>query len=726
MIERLDFHAHHSPLGAYATFTCGRFGAGGGMTILGARPPADELVVGYRDADGVIRALPFFKGADVSLADYQPEQERRPDPKKRVPLVNGLTRHYGGGTDAWTCGDLAFRVFTPVWDLPDPARDEALLQERILPVICCELTLDSRRATAPRTLFFGLKPEDGKTHLLQPDGALPAVGWDNRYAVAACPDPGVRAWVHWDERIYFEQGRGFRGGGMAGLALDVAPGAFGRMRIVLAFYHGDVCTTGIAARFFYTRARGSLLDTVAAGVAQWESRRARAEEMDRTLLTAPLDDNQRFLVAHAERSYWGNTWLLDHGGRPLWCVLEGEYAMHNTFDLTIDMCFYELRRNPWTVRNVLDQFVERYSYRDRLNRPPPGARATGQGTMVPTEVARILPPPIETGLPGGISFTHDMGARGWFSPPGTSSYELDRVYGCFSYMTSEQLLNWILVAASYVAATGDDAWLRERTGTVRECLESLENRDDPDPQRRTGIVSLDSDRCGGSWEITTYDSLDHSLQQARASLYMATKAWAGWLGLELMLTRLGRGAEAARARAGARRAAATIAAQADPATGILPAVFDGPCASAIIPAIEGLAYPRLWGWDAALDRAGEFGALIAALERHLRAILRPGVCLFPDGGWKMSSTSNNSWISKILLNQFVAARVFGIEAAPEAHAAHVAWQLKGKARDWAMCDQCVNGEGRGSKYYPRCVTADLWLGQPPIAGRTDRRKDTQS
>jgi hypothetical protein len=41
-------------------------------------------------------------------------------------------------------------------------------------------------------------------------------------------------------------------------------------------------------------------------------------------------------------------------------------------------------------------------------------------------------------------------------------------------------------------------------------------------------------------------------------------------------------------------------------------------------------------------------------------------------------------------------------------------ELAGKAKDWAMCDQCVNGEGRGSKYYPRCVTADLWLGVPPV------------
>ena len=30
-----SFHAHHSPLGAYASFTCGLHGAGGGLNIAG-------------------------------------------------------------------------------------------------------------------------------------------------------------------------------------------------------------------------------------------------------------------------------------------------------------------------------------------------------------------------------------------------------------------------------------------------------------------------------------------------------------------------------------------------------------------------------------------------------------------------------------------------------------------------------------------------------------------
>ena len=26
------------------------------------------------------------------------------------------------------------------------------------------------------------------------------------------------------------------------------------------------------------------------------------------------------------------------------------------------------------------------------------------------------------------------------------------------------------------------------------------------------------------------------------------------------------------------------------------------------------------------------------------AVLKPGLCLFEDGGWKLSSTSDNSWL----------------------------------------------------------------------------------
>ena len=42
------------------------------------------------------------------------------------------------------------------------------------------------------------------------------------------------------------------------------------------------------------------------------------------------------------------------GGEPFWIVNEGEYCMMNTFDLAVDQVFFEMRMNPWVVRNILD------------------------------------------------------------------------------------------------------------------------------------------------------------------------------------------------------------------------------------------------------------------------------------------------------------------------------------------------------------------------------------
>ena len=47
-------------------------------------------------------------------------------------------------------------------------------------------------------------------------------------------------------------------------------------------------------------------------------------------------------------------------------VNEGEYCMMNTLDLAVDHVFWELDHNPWLVRNLLDEFVRRYSYTDEV------------------------------------------------------------------------------------------------------------------------------------------------------------------------------------------------------------------------------------------------------------------------------------------------------------------------------------------------------------------------
>jgi hypothetical protein len=113
----------------------------------------------------------------------------------------------------------------------------------------------------------------------------------------------------------------------------------------------------------------------------------------------------------------------------------------------------------------------------------------------------------------------------------------------------------------------------------------------------------------------------------------------------------------------------------------------------------------------------EFPELRAALGYHLESVLRTGACKFADGGWKLSSTSRNSWLSKIYLCQFVAERILGRPIDAEADRAHVAWLLDRDNAYYAWSDQMVEGKAVGSRYYPRGVTSVLWMcsGNRPIA-----------
>jgi xylan 1,4-beta-xylosidase len=104
--------------------------------------------------------------------------------------------------------------------------------------------------------------------------------------------------------------------------------------------------------------------------------------------------------------------------------------------------------------------------------------------------------------------------------------------------------------------------------------------------------------------------------------------------------------------------------------------------------------------------------MVAKLRRHLKAVLIPGICVdATSGGWKLSSSSENTWMSKIFLCQFVAERILGVTLPDSYDAAHAIWQRDGESRDHAFTDQVhsTTGADLGSRYYPRGVTGLLWM-----------------
>jgi hypothetical protein len=737
----INFNAQHSPVGAFMSFTCGHFGSGGGIGVEIGKPANQNVIVGVkrggRKSKAALRCFPFARGGSVvsKSADYDVEHAAggaAPAATQGARLEyfgpDEIRRHYGWATDTWVAPPITFSLYSPFAPIPEPGSDPDRLQDALLPAVVATLKVDNRGGTEPMTGVFALDFPDAGTRIIGDDvddvpqdapetsaAGSRRVGfaWRRTLGVLATVDSedagegGPFVLQRWSVVDGLEDDNPVHAlGNCGGVGIEVPPGQVRTVVLAIGVYLDGIVTTGLEGRYYYARFYGSLEHVLSAALDRAAAVRARAAALDFRLLTSGLSADQQFLVAHATRSYYGSTQLLDVGGEPFWVVNEGEYCMMNTLDLSIDHAFWELDHNPWVVRNVLDNFVRRYSYVDQLRRRDDRLQD------------------------GGISFAHDMGAHNNFSPAGHSSYELPRLTGCFSYMTAEQLCNWTLLAATYVARTGDTAWARRNRHLIDACGQSLLAR-----CGGTGVIQFDSSRCQGGAEITTYDSLDHSLAQTRNNLYIAVKCWATFLAIQRLVGACGDAIAADDGYnqwTGHAHAAAETVVRNIRQDGVIPAVFepDSPgYLSRILPACEGLLYPLVWQNADTLKPNGTFAPLLRALKTHTLRLLKDELRrnLFADGGIKLSSTSNNSWVSKIAVFQHVCRAVFDLDGDREvreifaaADAAHVRWQTDGSGY-WACSDQFVSGVAKGSRYYPRIITAALWLARTGVEDIPDTR-----
>ncbi|HEY5140168.1 MAG TPA: glycoside hydrolase family 52 protein, partial [Methylococcales bacterium] len=687
-----------SPMGAFASFTLGFPGVSGGLGMEIGKPANQSVYIGLEtDEKGIFNAMPFYEGFEDQYEQFGLNQTVKRRAEVTAFDSKKINRDFKLATDRWHSGDLTFTIYNPVRSIPDPESCEPEeLMRALTPAVIVELTVDNRENSRSRKAFFGFRGNDPYSNMRQlddsSDGKLIGVGQGGRYAIATTSPSAYSGLAFNIEDILMpahQSNVSFGIGSVGAIVLEVEPHTKKTFRFAICFFNSGVATAGLHTRYYYTQFFSSIEDVAEYTLRNFDSYLAWANEADRALDESVLSDDQRFMAAHAVRSYYGSTQLLrDKGDKPIWIVNEGEYRMMNTLDLTADQMFFEMTMNPWTVRNVLDFFLENYSYQDRV----------------------VLPGQTQE-YPGGLSFTHDMGIGNVFWKHGYSSYEQFGIKGCFSHMTCEELTNWVCCGAAYYEHTRDEKWLGKNATVFEQCLRSLVNRDHFDPDKRKGIMGLDSNRTAGGSEITTYDSLDASLGQARDNLYLGVKIFAAYLALERVLGWNDRKEAAALAQVQAGRSAKTILDNVLE-DGCLPAIIGENCQSRIIPVIEGLAFAYFAGCRDKLTADGPYSNLLLALRKHLENILVKGICLFEDGGWKISSTSVNSWLSKIYICQFVAREILHLPQdlqSKAADAAHVQWLLHPELSYWCWSDQIVGGKITASKYYPRGVTSILWL-----------------
>jgi xylan 1,4-beta-xylosidase len=681
------FNAHHSPIGAFATLTLGAKGATGGFGLELDKPACANLYIGAETSTpGQYKALPFFgEGRGPQADDFDVEAIKN----QKQPFLSAyddaaISRTLTPCFDEWKAEDLTFRVITPIRPIPDPqSRESEQLAQVIIPCVWIELTLDNSQGSSSRKIFFGQgggDPYAGLRHAVSED--LTGV-WLGRNIGFFTKNSDAYSGIGFGPQQILAPNDPTDNTCMLGqcglVVLDVPAGETKTLRLVGAFYRDGLATTGIDTSYLYTYFFSGLESVASFGLLEFDEAIENAKEADESFAKPELNESQRFMLAHSLRSYYGSTQLLKQLGGFIWNVNEGEYRMMNTFDLTADHLFYELKMNPWVQKNALDLFVERYSYYDEIG----GEKA--------------------------LAFTHDMGVGNHFSRPGWSSYERRNEPGCFSHMSHEELVNWVLCACMTLEKTKDWQWQDSLQSVFSDCLKSLCLRDNPDPSKRTGIMSIDSPRCGPNGaEITTYDSLDPSLGQSRASTYLGFKTLASYAHLAKVVASE---TERLEAENQAKLALRTLLDAFQP-DGTLPALLENDDRSLIIPVFEGLIFfKRSSLWDEWIQ-VPEFAELVHRFKGHLQAVLAPGKCLFPNGGWKLSASSANSWLSKIYLCQHIARTCLdydGLNAFEEADSAHVDWLLHPESAFWAWSDQMVDGVAKGSKYYPRGVTSVLWL-----------------
>lgn len=695
-----SFHTQHSPFGAFSSFTVGLIDSPGGFGHALRGPAHQNVYVGFRESsDATWRLLPFFKSTQWNESAFTGEAATARPPDNFVPLTSADTkRKLGWASDSWLSskGKFAFSILSPFGEMPDPDTiGKEDLRKHLSPHLNAWIEYDNTKGKKDAELVFGVGEPDRLFRPLEDtEMRLQGFAVNTEFGYATHPDEAVESRQGFD--ILNPRFRDYRGllviGGESGLIFRVKAGEKRRFPLVVGFFRDGVVSTGVSGRYAYTRCFKNLEDVMLHGLAHHSYYEGLAALRDRELEDSGLNEDQKFLIAQSTHSYFGSSQLLWGKDGSIYVVNEGEYRMMNTFDLAVDQMFFEIRFFPWAVKNILDQFVNRYSYKDRIK------VSSGRLTK------------------GGISFTHDMGVLHAFTPKGRSSYECENLTGCFSHMTMEQLLNWVLTAVTYGLKTGDTEWLDARKGVLEACANSMMNRDHPQPSKRNGILKFDSARCGKDGaEITTYDSLDVSLGQARNNLYLAVKTLGAWILLEKAFEKLGMGELSCKAAHSADMLAGSIVDQFDSKAGMFPAVFEGGNRSRIIPAVEGFVYPLFLGMKDIYDRNGRFKELMDKLSRHMCKVFKPGVCLdAKTGAWKISSTSTNTWFSKIALSQFVVRKLFPEALNPKALAAdrvHADWQRQSPCGSQAMCDQIRSNTGVpcGSRYYPRCVTTVLWL-----------------
>ncbi|HUO11043.1 MAG TPA: glycoside hydrolase family 52 protein [Phycisphaerae bacterium] len=644
------FQTNHSPLGAWASLTFGAAGKGIGIDDqrLATTSNADLLVTVTRD--GTTTAFPFIENA----GNYS---------SWRILSADAITRNLTPCVDEFSTGEagITLRVFTPHAALPNPKRS-GNLQYATVPGLFIEMIVDNSGSDSPATAFVGLN--------YRGEGSLRPVDWSSK---TMCGIGRAGEWILAAAPVKDEiftilsanLAEQIAGGTSAidptsssgGIAIKVGPRMKRTVNLAFAFYHGGSATQSSVAtsgRYLYT-VYFPRVEAVANFLLQNHQKiRESCGSLDSRTTAACGDAEKLSLISRGIRAYEANTQLIDAEGVPYFAVIsggseqEGGRGYRNALDQAVDHLPWELYRNPWVIRNIFDLGTTSYAYHDKVRFP--------MDAESPTD-----PAPLRE---GGMTFAHDFGYHGCYTPAGVSAYESANRTGAGSFMSTEVLLNGVYLLTSYALLADDTPWAKTRLPFARELLTNMENRDHWDPERRNGLLKAESEKVGTGAEVTAFVGAGEVLERAHGSLYLAVKTFCANLMLTTYFQNNNDLHTADYSYAFAQKTAQSLVATFNADAGILPANVLNPGATAerMIAALEPLAVPTYLGLTSTL--AEYFPELFNVLKTHAMTCLKhaPEGCVDPaTGALRLTSGSSRTIPAKVISVLYVLERLFGID-----------------------------------------------------------------
>ena len=686
------FNVHHSPLGAWASLTFGSPLSGVSIDLEEPEVKKSGTMLFGIASDKEVRSIGFTER--VKHNNLSSDREN--------PPVQDVFNNYGiypeqmvrrsltPSCDTFEAENLSLTVYTPPTFLDD-IREREISPVECVPGILMDFTIDNRNGNNDLVAFFCLSYyQPKKIYSFVNDKTL-GFGFKEKWTFAVKNNSDAFLIQGGEALDFVKRGIPFlHQNGPAYICTKVPAGEMKTLSLCWSVFTESGSIGNIISKYYYTKYFSNVYDVANCVLSESDVLRKMCREYDDKIMACvACDSNNRVeIFSQAVRGYYASSQLLiDEKSCLHWNVSEGAYLWRNTIDLCADHLAWELFANPWIVRNLMDDFINHYSYHDRVYFP-------GK----------------DGDYAGGLSFTHDMGCYFTYSERGKSAYERENNNSdpFYCYMTTEELLNGIYCICGYTLKTNDVAWLNSHSGILGELMDSLENRDGMCDSERNGIlkgVSCRSGSCG--IESTTYDALDHSLLEAAGNIYVFIKTWCSLVMLKKCAKLLLDDNTAKRAEAMLEKCRMSVDLFKNNTDRYLKSNVYKDFGGAVSAAAEPLAIPYLLG---AINESDE-PILFETLKNHEDACLEKGVCIDENtGGLRLSSTSTNSWTSKVILTLFVLENALKMHV-PESIERELLHWTQVSAAELTVSDQIRNDTrvAIGGHYYPRIVTAAVWL-----------------